>query len=64
MPDALSKIAVGSDIVTIDLTPDGRGILVATIEKDDPFGSLKFPREISIVTNWFEELKAKVPPAR
>jgi hypothetical protein len=35
-----------------DVAPDGQRFLVAESTR---------PAEISIVTNWFEELKAKVP---
>jgi len=64
MPDFRSKVVLADHVAPVDLTPDGRGLLVVTIEKDDPLSSLRFPKEINIVTNWFEELKAKVPPAR
>ena len=61
MPDWRSKVVPGSPTAPVDLAPDRRGILVVTIENDDPLRSLRFPKEISITTNWFEELRVKVP---
>jgi hypothetical protein len=64
MPDWQSKVMGGLPVNPYDLTPDGRGFLVVTVEKDDPVRRLKFPTEIGVIVNWLEELKAKVPPAR
>lgn len=42
-----------------DILPDGQRFLVA--EKTEPSISLS---QINIVTNWFEELKARVPTGK
>ena len=39
-----------------DITPDGRQLLVQVPERMDPRS-----REITVVLNWFEELKRLVP---
>ena len=40
----------------IDITPDGSQLLVQVRERTDPRS-----REITVVLNWFEELKQLVP---
>ncbi|MBP2670025.1 MAG: hypothetical protein H6Q85_91, partial [candidate division NC10 bacterium] len=45
-----------------DVMPDGQSLLVVTIRRDQPV--LGVPRQIELVVNWFDELKAKVPVKR
>ena len=41
----------------MSVTPDGERIIVL---KDEP-GTEQHPQQIVVVTNWFEELNARVP---
>jgi serine/threonine-protein kinase len=44
-----------------DIAPDGRRFLVTLLEPPDASKPSSTTREMQVVLNWFEELKAKVP---
>jgi serine/threonine-protein kinase len=56
MPKALFKGAFANN--TWDVTPDGQRFLMIVPDKEQDAA----PRELHVVTNWFEELKRRAPP--
>jgi len=62
LPDAREHLMGAMPLHAMDVMPDGRSLLFVTVRKDQPV--LGVPRQIELVLNWFDELKAKVPPAR
>jgi hypothetical protein len=44
-----------------DITPDGKRFIGISSSSASGAAATSIPNQINIVTNWFEELKARVP---
>jgi len=59
MADPLSKVMGAEPLHGWDLMPDGKSFLVVTAAREQPV--FVAPKQVELVLNWFEELKAKAP---
>jgi Tol biopolymer transport system component len=70
MPKVLLKrnpvisYTIGSSGISWDVSPDGKRFLMIKPAADGTEPEEGSPRKISIVLNWFEELKQRVPASR